>query len=103
MLLPLVAWATLIPAPNTNRGTLLARDTCVAGAAIAYTIEAGALQHVPLMVLGVLAIGLVHAIVTGASARAVGDSLARLTTAVALGLAIAAGKLAAMVSFFAHT
>jgi hypothetical protein len=103
MLLPLVAWATLIPTPKTNRGTLLARDTCVAGASIGYAVEAGALQHVPLIVLGVLAIGLAHATVAGARVREVGDFLARLTTAVALGLVIAAGKLAAILSFFAHT
>ena len=56
MLVPLVAWAVLVPAGGEARA-LFARSTCVAGAAIAYAIEAGALQHLPAAPRGVVAIG----------------------------------------------
>jgi hypothetical protein len=102
MLTPLVAWGTLVPMPEAKRGALLARDTCVAGAAIGYTIHAGAIDTLPLIVLSVVAIALVHGAVTSATREAAGEMFARFLGCLAVGFALAAGKLAAMVAFLAH-
>lgn len=101
-LVPLVAWGTLAPAAEGDRRRVLSGRIVLAGIALAYVVAGGALQHLPLVVLSVVAIALLGAVATGASGHDATGFAARLAIALAIGLALVAGKLAAVLSFIAH-
>jgi hypothetical protein len=96
MLLPLIAWLTLRPARGA--GEQLAHAGA-AGLALGYGFASGGVHVLPVVVAGVIAIGLLHALQCGANGS--GFAL-RIAAAGAAGVAVAAFKVVPALAYLGN-